>query len=186
MGSRCLSRRKSEPLHSHLWALAASLLAPEHLPEAVGPCLLELRAGWGPGSRGRPRCRLGGHLPPSGLSGAASVDVGQDSVRHAPAVLVPGQAVLPQALLLVPGLPVHQQCREVEEVEVGQQVRHSCGEVEAVTAQQLPSSQRFPHRMAHRDTGAPVKGPGLQQGAGSTRLAGRSAPSHSLSPFPAP
>lgn len=108
-------------------------------------------------------------MPRSGASGAASVDVGQDSVRHAPAVLAPGQAVLAQALLLVPGLAVHQQCREVEDVEIGQQVRHSCGEVEAVTAQQAPSSRRFPLRMAHRDIGALVKGPGLPQSAGSAR-----------------
>lgn len=66
-----------------------------------------------------------------GLGGAASVDIGQDSVRHALAVFPPGQAVLLQALLLIPGLTVHQQRSEIEEVEVGQQVGHPCGEREA-------------------------------------------------------
>lgn len=52
-------------------------------------------------------------------SEAASVDVGQDAVRYPPTVLMPSPAILLQALPLVPGLPVHQQCSEVEDVEVG-------------------------------------------------------------------
>lgn len=59
---------------------------------------------------------------PTWGGGAASVDVGHDAVRHTPAVLLPCQAILLQALPLIPGLTVHQQRGEVEEVEVGQQV----------------------------------------------------------------
>jgi hypothetical protein len=56
------------------------------------------------------------------LGGPASVDIGYDSVRHTLAVLLPGTAILLEALLLISGLAVHQQCSEVEDVEVGQQM----------------------------------------------------------------
>lgn len=50
------------------------------------------------------------------------VHVGEEAVGHALAVLVPGHAVLPPALALVPCLPVHQQHGEVDHVEIGQGV----------------------------------------------------------------
>lgn len=62
------------------------------------------------------------------LDGSASVDIGYDSIRHTFAVFLPGTAILAKALLLISGLPVYQQCSEVKEVEVGQQVRHPCRE----------------------------------------------------------
>lgn len=64
----------------------------------------------------------------SWLGKSASVDIRYDSVRHTFAVFLPGTAILSEALLFVSGLPVHQQCSEVEEVEVGEQVAYSCGE----------------------------------------------------------
>lgn len=153
MASRCLSRRKSSPSIPIVGYWLHFFLLQSPCPRLFVPACWssERRRAQAPGAGCTDR-RVG--TCPARVSRAASVDVGQDSVRHAPAVLTPGQAVLPQALLLVPGLAVHQQCREVEDVEVGQQVGHSCGEVEAVTAQQPPSSQRFSHQMAHRDTGS--------------------------------
>lgn len=55
------------------------------------------------------------------------VDVGDDAVGHAPAVLLPGQAVLPPAVALITGLAVHQQYGEVDHVEIGQNVLKTCG-----------------------------------------------------------
>ena len=72
--------------------------------------------------------QLGGHVARHGTRGAASVDVGHDSIGHTLAVCMPGQAILLQTLLLIPGLTVYQQRSEVKEVEVGQQVGHPCGE----------------------------------------------------------
>lgn len=57
-----------------------------------------------------------------------SVHVGQHAVGHAPAILVPGQAVLPPALAFVTGFPVDQQHGEVDDVEIGQNVVEACGE----------------------------------------------------------
>lgn len=61
---------------------------------------------------------------------ARSVHVGEDAVGHALAVPVPGHAVLPPALALVPGLPVHEQHGEVQHIEVGQDVLEAWGATE--------------------------------------------------------
>lgn len=82
--------------------------------------------------------QVSGHASPPGVGGATSVDVGHNSVRHTLAVFMPGQAVFLQALLLVSGLTMQQQCSEVEEVEVGQQMGHPCGEGGSVTTQPTP------------------------------------------------
>lgn len=57
----------------------------------------------------------------------SSVDVGDDSVGHSAAVLLPGRSVLRSALSLVSRLPVHQQHAEVQHVEVRQDVGEPCG-----------------------------------------------------------
>lgn len=61
------------------------------------------------------------------MRGGRSVHVGDDAVGHALAVLVPSHAVLPPALALVSGLPVHEQHGEVHHVEVGQDVLKTWG-----------------------------------------------------------
>lgn len=70
----------------------------------------------------KPFCEAEQPATQSWLDGSVSVHTGHDSVRHALAVLLPGTAILPETLLLISGLAVHQQCSEVEDVEVGQQV----------------------------------------------------------------
>lgn len=51
-----------------------------------------------------------------------SVDVGEYAVGHALAVLLPGQAVLPPALVLITGFSVDEQHGEVDDIEVRQEV----------------------------------------------------------------
>lgn len=82
------------------------------------------------GSCGERKRGLGAAVGARGRAGRRprSVHVGQHAVGHAPAVLVPGQAVLPPALALVAGFPVDQQHGEVDHVEIGQNVVEACGE----------------------------------------------------------
>lgn len=51
-----------------------------------------------------------------------SVNIGQYAVGHSLAVLLPGQAVLPLTLVLIPGFAVDKQHSEVDDVEVRQEV----------------------------------------------------------------
>lgn len=63
-----------------------------------------------------------------GQAATRSVHVGEDAVGHALAVLLPGQAVLPPALVLITGLSMDKQRGEVEDVEVRQEVVKACRE----------------------------------------------------------
>lgn len=51
-----------------------------------------------------------------------SVNIGQYAVGHALAVLLPGQAILPLTLVLIPGFAVDEQHGEVDDIEVRQEV----------------------------------------------------------------
>lgn len=55
-----------------------------------------------------------------------SVNIGQYAVGHALAVLLPGQAILPLTLVLIPGFAVDKQHGEVDDIEVRQEVVKPC------------------------------------------------------------
>lgn len=68
-----------------------------------------------------------------------SVNVGDYAVGHALAVLLPGQAVLPPALVFITGFSMDKQCGEVDDIEVRQDVVEACKE-----QQWLNDSSDFP------------------------------------------
>lgn len=55
-----------------------------------------------------------------------SVNIGEYAVGHSLAVLLPGQAVFPLALVLITGFAVDKQRSEVDDIEVRQEVVKAC------------------------------------------------------------
>lgn len=69
-----------------------------------------------------------------------SVNVGEYAVGHTLAVLLPGEAVLPPALVFITGLSMDKQGSEVDDIEVRQEVVKACRE-----QQWLNDPSDFPH-----------------------------------------
>lgn len=55
-----------------------------------------------------------------------SEQAGEDAVRHRFAVLVPSRAILPPTLMLISGLPMHQQDDQVNQIEIRNHVIKTC------------------------------------------------------------
>lgn len=50
---------------------------------------------------------------------SALVDVGENAVRHALAIPLPGQAILLLTVVLITSLSMHKQADEIDHVEIG-------------------------------------------------------------------